>query len=100
MNLIFYNYFQTMSKMSPTSLKVTHRQLELGSKMSLPQCLNMEYRMVVRHLENSDFKEGVRALLIDKDQKPQWNPNNLESVTEERVQSFFAKLPDTEELKL
>ncbi|XP_005181164.2 3-hydroxyisobutyryl-CoA hydrolase, mitochondrial isoform X1 [Musca domestica] len=91
---------QTMSKMSPTSLKVTFRQLELGSKLSLPQCLNMEYRMVVRHLENSDFKEGVRALLIDKDQKPNWNPTTLEAVTEERVQSFFAKLPDTEELKL
>ncbi|XP_073817556.1 3-hydroxyisobutyryl-CoA hydrolase isoform X2 [Musca autumnalis] len=91
---------QTMSKMSPTSLKVTFRQLELGSKLSLPQCLNMEYRMVVRHLENSDFKEGVRALLIDKDQKPKWNPTTLEAVTEERVQSFFDKLPDTEELKL
>ncbi|KAM7363564.1 3-hydroxyisobutyryl-CoA hydrolase isoform 1-T1 [Cochliomyia hominivorax] len=91
---------EVLLKMSPTSLKVTFRQLELGSKLSLPQCLNMEYRIVVRHLENSDFKEGVRALLIDKDQKPQWNPKTLEAVTEERVQSFFAKLPDTEELKL
>ncbi|XP_075144629.1 3-hydroxyisobutyryl-CoA hydrolase isoform X2 [Haematobia irritans] len=91
---------QTMTKMSPTSLKVTFRQLELGSKLSLPQCLKMEYRLVVRHLENSDFKEGVRALLIDKDQKPQWKPNTIEAVTEERVQSFFAKLSDTEELKL
>ncbi|XP_037815643.1 3-hydroxyisobutyryl-CoA hydrolase, mitochondrial isoform X1 [Lucilia sericata] len=91
---------EVLLKMSPTSLKVTFRQLELGAKLSLPQCLNMEYRIVVRHLENSDFKEGVRALLIDKDQKPQWNPKTLEAVTEERVQSFFAKLPDTEELKL
>lgn len=86
--------------MSPTSLKVTFRQLELGSQLSLQQCLNMEYRIVLRHLENSDFKEGVRALLIDKDQKPKWRPPTLEEVTEERVQSFFAKLPDTEELKL
>lgn len=89
-----------MNKMSPTSLKVTLRQLELGSKMSLAQCLNMEYRIVIRHLENSDFKEGVRALLVDKDQKPKWQPDNLKAVTEERVQSFFAKLPETEELKL
>ena len=86
--------------MSPTSLKVTFHQLELGAKMSLPQCLNMEYRMVVRHLEYSDFKEGVRALLIDKDQKPNWNPPTLEQVTQERVESFFAKLPDIQELKL
>jgi len=91
---------EVLLKMSPTSLKVTFRELELGSQLSLPQCLNMEYRIVVRHLENSDFKEGVRALLIDKDQKPKWQPPTLEEVTEERVQSFFAKLPDTEELKL
>lgn len=74
--------------------------MQYGSKLSLAQCLNMEYRMVVRFLENSDFKEGVRALLIDKDQNPKWNPSTLEEVTEERVNSFFAKLPDIEELKL
>lgn len=89
-----------LQKVSPLSLKVTFRELELGSKLLLPQCLKMEYRMVVRHLEDSDFKEGVRALLIDKDQKPKWNPSTLEAVTEERVNSFFQKLPDTEELKL
>lgn len=60
----------------------------------------MEYRMVVRHLEDSDFKEGVRALLIDKDQKAKWNPPTIEAVTEDRVARFFARLPDTEELKL
>jgi len=86
--------------MSPLSLKVTFRQLEFGSKLSLPQCLNMEYRMVVRFLENSDFKEGVRALLIDKDQKPKWKYTTLEAVPDNVVESYFAKLPDTEELKL
>ncbi|XP_054725459.1 3-hydroxyisobutyryl-CoA hydrolase, mitochondrial [Anastrepha obliqua] len=91
---------ETLGKVSPLSLKVTFRELELGSKLLLPQCLKMEYRMVVRHLEDSDFKEGVRALLIEKDQKPKWNPPTLEAVTEERVDWFFRKLPDTEELKL
>ncbi|XP_016979265.1 3-hydroxyisobutyryl-CoA hydrolase, mitochondrial isoform X2 [Drosophila rhopaloa] len=91
---------ETLSKMSPTSMKVTFRQLELGSQLSLAQCLIMEYRLAVRHLECSDFKEGVRALLIDKDQKPQWQPTQLADVTEEHVQWFFRKLPDTEELKL
>ncbi|KAL9891353.1 3-hydroxyisobutyryl-CoA hydrolase isoform 1-T1 [Glossina fuscipes fuscipes] len=91
---------ETLSKMSPTSLKVTHRQLELGAKLSLPRCLNMEYRIVLRHLQDSDFKEGVRAMLIDKDQKPKWQPNTLEAVTEEHVQSYFARLSDMEELKL
>uniref|UniRef100_A0A1A9ZYR0 3-hydroxyisobutyryl-CoA hydrolase, mitochondrial n=1 Tax=Glossina pallidipes TaxID=7398 RepID=A0A1A9ZYR0_GLOPL len=91
---------EALSKISPTSLKVTHRQLELGAELSLPRCLDMEYRIVLRHLQNSDFKEGVRAMLIDKDQKPKWRPNTLEAVTEKRVQSFFARLSDMEELKL
>ncbi|KAH8276212.1 hypothetical protein KR026_004886, partial [Drosophila bipectinata] len=91
---------ETLCKVSPTSMKVTFRQLELGSQLSLAQCLIMEYRLAVRHLERSDFKEGVRALLIDKDQKPQWQPSQLAEVTEEHVQWFFRKLPDTEELKL
>ncbi|XP_017067793.1 3-hydroxyisobutyryl-CoA hydrolase, mitochondrial isoform X1 [Drosophila eugracilis] len=91
---------ETLSKMSPTSMKVTFRQLELGSQLSLAQCLIMEYRLAVRHLERSDFKEGVRALLIDKDQKPLWQPTKLADVTDEHVQWFFRKLPDTEELKL
>ncbi|XP_034127324.1 3-hydroxyisobutyryl-CoA hydrolase, mitochondrial isoform X2 [Drosophila guanche] len=91
----------TLCKMSPTSMKVTYRQLELGSQLSLTQCLIMEYRLAVRHLEDrADFKEGVRALLIDKDQQPRWQPAQLSEVTEEHVQWFFRKLPDTEELKL
>lgn len=94
------NTLNVLKKMSPLALKVTHRQLEHGANLSLTQCLMMEYRMVVRHLEDSDFKEGVRALLIDKDQKAKWNPSSIEAVSSERVAKFFAKLPDTEELKL
>ncbi|XP_064555284.1 3-hydroxyisobutyryl-CoA hydrolase, mitochondrial isoform X2 [Drosophila montana] len=92
---------EILCKVSPTSLKVTFRQLELGAQMSLAQCLIMEYRLAVRHLEpRADFKEGVRALLIDKDQQPKWQPATLAEVTEEHLQWFFNKLPDTEELKL
>ncbi|XP_032596681.1 3-hydroxyisobutyryl-CoA hydrolase, mitochondrial isoform X2 [Drosophila grimshawi] len=92
---------EILCKVSPTSLKVTYRQLELGSQLSLAQCLIMEYRLAVRHLEpRADFKEGVRALLIDKDQQPKWQPATLAEVTEEHLQWFFRKLPDTEELKL
>ncbi|XP_017967946.1 3-hydroxyisobutyryl-CoA hydrolase, mitochondrial isoform X1 [Drosophila navojoa] len=92
---------EILSKVSPTSLKVTFRQLELGAQLSLAQCLIMEYRLAVRHLEpRADFKEGVRALLIDKDQKPKWQPATLSEVTEEHLDWFFKKLPDTEELKL
>lgn len=108
------------SKMSPTSMKVTKRQLDLGAHMSLGQALRMEYRMAVHHLEDSDFKEGesdefddfvfdciqqvnlfpgVRALLIDKDQQPKWNPATLEEVLDHRVKFYFNSLED-EDLKL
>ncbi|XP_055377761.1 3-hydroxyisobutyryl-CoA hydrolase, mitochondrial isoform X2 [Condylostylus longicornis] len=91
---------KTLLKMSPTSLKVSKYQLELGSCMSLQECLKMEYRMVLRFMEDSDFKEGVRALLIDKDQKPNWKPNSVDGVTEDRVNFYFAPLPLEEELQL
>jgi len=52
----------------------------------------MEYRVSQHMMERSDFYEGIRALLIDKDKKPQWIKSEL--VTEDFVQSFFAPLAD------
>ncbi|CRK88952.1 CLUMA_CG002549, isoform A [Clunio marinus] len=87
-----------ISKMSPTSLKVTLRQLQLGKTMTLRECLQMEYRLAAHCCMSSDFKEGVRALLIDKDQKPNWKPEILEKVKQDYVNRFFAPLPDNDEL--
>lgn len=89
---------EMLSKMSPTSLKITKRQLDYGAELDLKECLKMEYRLAVHHTEKSDFKEGVRALLIDKDQKPKWNPRTIEEVTYAHVDSFFEQLPPNEEL--
>lgn len=47
-----------MSKMSPTSMKVTMKELELGSKLTLDKCLQMEYRLVCHYVDDSDFAEG------------------------------------------
>jgi 3-hydroxyisobutyryl-CoA hydrolase len=88
-----------LEKMSPTSLKVTMKQLEHGSKMTLEECLQMEYRIAVNCLANKDFYEGVRALLIDKDQKPKWKPEKLSDVSPALVESHFAKLPEDQELR-
>lgn len=85
---------RTLNKMSPTSMKVTHRSIIMGKKASLRDCLTVEFRLAINHVIRSDLKEGVRALLIDKDFKPTWNPSKLHDVTEEHIARFFQPLPD------
>ena len=80
---------ECMLKMSPTSLKVTHRSLRLGAKLSLKNCLKMECNISNHFLKTSDFYEGVRALLIDKDLQPKWDPLSLDLVTPEIIDSYF-----------
>ena len=63
---------------SPSSLKVT-----------LTQCLQMEYAMANHFLQQHDFYEGIRALLIDKDKQPKWVPSTLDKVSREMVEAFF-----------
>lgn len=58
-NFKFVLHLQTLRKVSPTSLKITQRELALGSKLTLGQCLQMEYRLAVHHVEESDFHEGI-----------------------------------------
>ncbi len=84
----------TLNKFSPTSLKVCHRELTLGKDLSLQECLQMEYRMVFHHMSKSDFYEGVRALLIDKDMKPRYIPRTLQETKEMHVERFFNRIPD------
>lgn len=86
--------------MSPTSLKVTLKQLKLGAQLSLADCLRMEFRLGNRHVRDSDFAEGVRALLIDKDNQPKWKPPALQEVTSDRVDSFFEEVAGVEDLDL
>ncbi len=85
---------ETLKKMSPTSLKVTLESLRRGKELpSIAQCLQMEYRMSqVCMREGSDFYEGIRALLVDKDQSPKWEPSTLEGVSDEAVEIFFQSL--------
>lgn len=94
------NTLATLKKMSPTSLKVSFKQLELGATMNLKECLEMEYRLTQRFVAGHDFYEGVRSVLIDRDQNPQWKPATLEEVTAEQVDAYFKPLPESLELKL
>jgi enoyl-CoA hydratase len=81
---------------SPTSLKLTLAALRGARSLpSLEACLQVEYRIVCRIIRAHDFFEGVRAIIIDKDQRPRWSPPTLPEVTPEMVQAYFEPLgPD------
>lgn len=79
---------------SPTSLKVTLKELQLGSQMDFDDCMQMEYRMALRFLTHPDFYEGIRSTVVDKDRTPAWRPNTLEKVTKEDIQEFFEPLAE------
>ncbi|XP_038645081.1 3-hydroxyisobutyryl-CoA hydrolase, mitochondrial isoform X2 [Scyliorhinus canicula] len=92
-------HLETLKKMSPTSMKITFQQLEEGATKNLSEVLVMEYRLSQACMKGHDFYEGVRAVLIDKDQSPKWKPATLEEVTEEYLKSCFKPLGN-KELKL
>jgi enoyl-CoA hydratase/carnithine racemase len=81
---------QTIRSRSPTSLKLVFRELHAAELLSLKECLAMEYRLAVRALAGHDFREGVRAALVDKDRAPKWQPFSLAGV--EDIEPFFASL--------
>nr|XP_058961469.1 3-hydroxyisobutyryl-CoA hydrolase, mitochondrial-like [Pocillopora verrucosa] len=87
---------ETLHKMSPTSLKITLRQLQEGQNLSLSDCLKMEYRLTQRCMEDNDFYEGIRAVLVDKDNNPKWKPGSLADVSNNKVNSYFKTLGDRE----
>jgi len=86
----------SINKMSPTSLKITLRQLSLAKNMSLAEDLVMEYRLSQGCMRGHDFYEGVRAVLIDKDHNPNWNPDSLEKVNNEIVLDHFKSLGEND----
>lgn len=78
-----------MRTRSPTMLFVTLRQLQRGKSMELADCFRMELGMVEQCFEQGDLIEGIRALLIDKDNAPRWRPMHLDEVTDASVEAFF-----------
>jgi 3-hydroxyisobutyryl-CoA hydrolase len=84
---------KTLKKMSPTSLMVTLMALRRGEKMNFIDCFDMEYRLSTQFLKTPDFHEGVRALLVDKNNDPRWNPNweQMDTLKESQLEKqFFA----------
>ena len=78
-----------MRKRSPLLLKVTLELLNRGASLDLADCLRMERGLVRRNFEHGEVLEGIRALVIDKDNAPAWNPPTLDGVTAAMVERFF-----------
>jgi enoyl-CoA hydratase/carnithine racemase len=82
-----------LSKLSPTAMAITLEQLKRCANRSFEDSMTIEYRMAQACMRpDHDFFEGVRALLIDKDQKPRWNPSRIEDVTPAMVEAHFKPL--------
>ena len=83
---------------SPLACKVSLRLLARGATMpSFADEMAQEYRVALRMVRGHDFLEGVRALLVDKDNEPRWDPPTPEGVTEEMLDEIFAPMPKGKE---
>jgi len=82
----------TMRSRSPSALKFIFRAMREAKGKSLADCLKMEYRVSARAVMAHDFREGVRATLIDKDGAPDWSPASLAAVKDVDITGYFASL--------
>jgi enoyl-CoA hydratase len=90
---------KTLNEKSPRGMVVTLKLLRLArASSSLEECLVREYRAALQVFASDDFREGVRAAVIDKDRNPKWSPPRIEDVTPEMVAPYFAEI-GADELK-
>jgi enoyl-CoA hydratase len=88
----------TLRTKSPQTCKVALRQLATSAGLTdFADNMAMEYRIASRVLLRPDFAEGVRAVILDKDNAPKWDPSTPEGVTDDLLDSIFAPLPEREE---
>jgi enoyl-CoA hydratase len=87
---------ETLAVKSPTSLKLSYRAAREGRALDLDRCLQMEFRLALRCMKGHDFYEGVRAVIIDKDNRPEWRPARLEDVSDADIAAYFTSLAQDE----
>jgi enoyl-CoA hydratase len=87
----------TIERGSPISVKITFHQMKLGEAgMDIERALALEYRMTQHVMVGHDFFEGIRAVLVDKDQKPRWEHASLADVSDAEVDRYFESLGERE----
>ncbi|KAH1093944.1 hypothetical protein AAZX31_14G101100 [Glycine max] len=93
------NTLRRIREASPLSLKVTLQSIREGRFETLDKCLIREYRMSLRgisKLVSSDFFEGVRARMVDKDFAPKWDPPSLKDISEDMIEYYFSPLSEVQ----
>jgi enoyl-CoA hydratase len=84
---------KTLGEKSPRGMAVTLRLLRLARHArSLEECLVREYRAALEVFRSDDFREGVRAAVIDKDRNPKWSPPTIADVSEAMIAPYFAEI--------
>jgi enoyl-CoA hydratase len=86
----------TMRTKSPLSLKLALAQVRRGGALDFDACMRTEFRIVSRIIHGHDFYEGVRAVIVDKDNAPHWRPASLAEVSDAEIERHFAPRPDGE----
>jgi enoyl-CoA hydratase/carnithine racemase len=81
-----------MNKRSPLLMCVTLEQLRRGADLSVAECLRMERNMVRHCFKHGEVLEGIRALVVDKDNAPQWSPSSLSDIDASLIEGFFAEV--------
>ncbi|NMG41880.1 enoyl-CoA hydratase/isomerase family protein [Chelativorans sp. ZYF759] len=84
---------------SPTSLAVALRQMRKGAELDFEDCMRMEWRIVNRVIQGHEFFEGVRSVIIDKDNEPRWQPATLDELPEPEIDAYFAPLEEELDLE-
>ena len=85
-----------MERASPTSLRMAFRQLRLGATLEFEDCMRLENRLSLACLTGADFYEGIRAVIVEKDQSPKWQPPSLAEVSSEVLDKAFAPLGEAD----
>jgi len=91
------NTIDLIRSMCPFSQALTFKNIQYATGRSLEECLITDFRLALNLMDRDDYFEGARAILIDKDRRPYWNPKTIEAVDLKQIDDCFAPL-DSEDL--